>query len=67
MNISAILGIIDKLMTVYERFRRRKKNDKRQEKADEIANNPGDAFAEHFGGVRVDPKSNASETSKTED
>ena len=69
MNIDAILGIINKLLTFYDKIIRRKKYEARQQTADQVANDPGAAFADHFGGVHSDDSKSqdASKTSKTDD
>ena len=62
-----LLGIIDRIMAIIERWRRDQAYKSKQEKADAAKNDPAGAFNAHFGGVCDNAGDHAAETGEASD
>jgi len=64
--VRLLFQLLKSLLEIWQRQQRQQEEQQRQEKRDAAKDNPGAAFAEHFGGVRTaDLPDNADKTSKT--
>ncbi|MFA5387207.1 MAG: hypothetical protein WC322_02315 [Candidatus Paceibacterota bacterium] len=63
--IGPLIALLARLTEWLDRYLRRIDYEARQKKRDDAADNPGGAFADHFGG-RVRDDGNAAETDKTD-
>ena len=60
-----IIGIADKLLRLWEHTQRRRDHERRQEKRDQAVDNPGNSFANHFGGRVRDVSETTAQANKT--
>jgi len=65
--VKAFAELINRLLALFERWRRSKLQQEAQDEADQLADRPADWYNDHFGGVRRDDASQTDEANTDRD